>query len=63
MAKKSTLTDGEIANNLLREAIFSAFSTIDVNIKNTNVCIDYEQIKKQALELYEKNKKIIERRK
>lgn len=61
--KKSTLTDGEIANNLLREAIFSAFSTIDVNIKNTNICIDYEQIKKQALELYEKNKKIIERRK
>ena len=60
--KKVTLTDGEIANNLLKEAITSAFPTIEIDIKNTDKNIDYKQIKERALDLYEINKKIIERR-
>ena len=61
--KKSTLTDGEIANNLLKESVISSISTIKINMENTDEIIDYDQIKNKTYELYQANKKIIERRK
>ena len=60
--KKSTITDGQIANNLLREAIYASIPTIDINIKYTDEVIDYKKIKNKVDSLYENNKAIIERR-
>lgn len=60
--KKSTLTDGEISNNLLKECILSSIPTININMENTDENIDYDEIKSKTYNLYKKNKEIIERR-
>lgn len=61
--KKSTLTDGEISNNLLKECILSSIPTININMENTDENIDYDEIKSKTYNLYKTNKEIIERRK
>lgn len=61
--KSSTLTDGEIANNLLLESINSAMPTIRINLLNTSKPYDYDMVKKVARKIYNNNKEIIERRK
>lgn len=55
--KKVTLTDGEIANNLILETTRSAIPTIRLNIK------DYDGPIEKAQKLYRINQDIIERRK
>lgn len=61
--KKTTLTDGEIANNLLLETIKSAMPTIEVNLRYTNKNYHYDELVDEAIKLFERNKDIIERRK
>ena len=56
--KKATLTDGEIANDLLKTASLAALPTIKLNLGN----FKEEVIKEKIEELYQKNKLIIERR-
>ncbi|WP_416334750.1 cyclodeaminase/cyclohydrolase family protein [Anaerococcus sp. DFU013_CI05] len=60
--KKSTLTDGQIANDMLYNAIISSFPTIKINLDKTNVKYDYEDKSERAKSLYQKNLDIIERR-
>lgn len=61
--KKSTLTDGEIANDLLYQALISSLPTIKLNLDRTTASFDLTSKKNEANKLYIKNLKIIERRK
>ena len=60
--KKSTLTDGQISNDLLYEAILSSFATIKINLDQTDLSYDFDEKTKLAKNLYQKNLDIIERR-
>ena len=60
--KKSALTDGQIANDLLKTASLSALATIDLNLQGIENTVDYTSLVKKIRDLYEKNKEIIERR-
>ena len=57
--KKATLTDGEIANDLLRTASLAGLPTIKINLGQFK---EEEVIKEKIENLYQKNKLIIERR-
>lgn len=57
--KKSTLTDGQIANDLLRTASLAGLPTIKINLGQFK---EEEVIKEKIENLYQKNKLIIERR-
>lgn len=61
--KKSTLTDGQIANDLLYQAILSALPTIKINLDCTSNSYDLESIKDKANKIYLDNLNAIERRK
>ncbi|MDO5047103.1 MAG: cyclodeaminase/cyclohydrolase family protein [Anaerococcus sp.] len=61
--KKTTLSDGIIANNLMVEAVRSALPTIEINLKNTQRSYDYKGVLALAKTLGEENEKIIEGRK
>lgn len=63
LARGKNLSDGIIANNLLREAIRSAMPTIEVNLKYTGETYDYESVLAKCENLYKKNVEIIEGRK
>lgn len=60
--KKSTLTDGQISNDLLYQAILSSFATIKINLDQTDLSYDFDEKTKLAKNLYQKNLDIIERR-
>lgn len=60
--KKATLTDGEIANDLLKTANLASLSTIRTNMDRINANISYDSIVSTTESLYQKNKLIIERR-
>lgn len=60
--KKSTSTDGQIANDLLYQATISAFPTIKLNLAKTNYKFDYKQKENQVNKLYKKNLETFERR-
>ncbi|WP_073998661.1 cyclodeaminase/cyclohydrolase family protein [Anaerococcus urinomassiliensis] len=57
--KKTTLTDGQIANDLLKTASLAALPTIKLNLGQFR---DEEFIKEKIEKLYQKNKLLIERR-
>lgn len=57
--KKTTLTDGQIANDLLKTAILSALPTIKLNLGQFR---EEESIREKIEKLFQKNKLIIERR-
>lgn len=61
--KKSTLTDGEIANDLLYQALISSLPTIKLNLDMTRESFDLASKKDEANKLYITNQQIIERRK
>lgn len=61
--KKSTLTDGQIANDILKQTIISALPTIKLNLESLDEKIDFDKYINLAKNLYEENMKIIERRK
>ena len=61
--KKSTITDGEIANDLLYQALISSLPTIKLNLDMTRESFDLASKKDEANKLYIKNQQIIERRK
>lgn len=61
--KKSTLTDGEIANDLLYQALISSLPTLKLNLDMTRESFNLASIKDEANKLYIKNQQIIERRK
>lgn len=61
--KKSTLTDGQIANDLLYQAILSALPTIKINLDCTSNSYDLDSIKDKANKIYLDNLNAIERRK
>lgn len=61
--KKLTLTDGEIANDLLYQALISSLPTIKLNLDITRESFNLASIKDEANKLYIKNQQIIERRK
>lgn len=61
--KKSTLADGEIANELIYSAIKASEPTIKMNLKDTNYRYNLEEVLKEAERLYQNNISIIERRK
>lgn len=61
--KKSTLTDGEIANDLLYQALISSLPTIKLNLDMTTGSFNLASKKDEANKLYIKNQQIIERRK
>ena len=61
--KKSTLTDGEIANDLLYQALISSLPTIKLNLDMTRESFNLASKKDEANKLYIKNQQIIERRK
>lgn len=63
LKRGKNLSDGIIANNLLKEAIRSAMPTIEVNLKYTEETYDYESVLAKCENLYKKNVKIIEGRK
>lgn len=60
--KKSTISDGEIANELLRAAVFSSLPTIKINLGKEETEKLVGKTLEEIINLYEKNKKIIERR-
>ena len=60
--KKTTISDGEIANELLKAAVFSSLPTIKINLGEEKTKKLVEKTLEEILNLYEKNKKIIERR-
>ena len=60
--KKATLTDGEIANDLLKTANLASLSTIRINMDRINANISYDSIESSTELLYKKNKLLIERR-
>lgn len=57
--KKTTLTDGQIANDLLKTASLAALPTIKLNLGQFR---EEESIREKIENLYKKNKLIIERR-
>ena len=61
--KKSTITDGEIANDLLYQALISSLPTIKLNLDMTRESFDLASKKDEAKKIYIKNQQIIERRK
>lgn len=61
--KNSTITDGQIANDILKQTIISALPTIKLNLENFDEKIDLDKYINLANKLYEENKEIIERRK
>lgn len=61
--KISTITDGQIANDILKQTIISALPTIKLNLENFDEKIDLDKYINLANKLYEENKEIIERRK
>lgn len=63
LLRGKNISDGIIANNLLREAIRSAMPTIEVNLKYTEEIYDYESVLEKCENLYQKNVEIIEGRK
>lgn len=60
--KISTISDGQIANNLLSEAINSSLPTIEINLKNISHEYNIESLIEKKDKLYKNNLKIIERR-
>lgn len=61
--KNETLSDGEISNRLMKEAIYSSIINIEINQKFVFYEFDKEYIINKCDSLYIKNQKIIERRK
>ena len=61
--RKSTLADGEIANEMLLSAIRASVPTIKANLKDTNYKYNIEEVIDKANNLYKHNRDIIERRK
>ena len=61
--KSFTISDGEIANILLKAVIDASLPTIDINLNQTNFKYNIDEVKNEAEKLYEKNLIIIERRK
>ena len=61
--KKSTLADGEIANELIYASIKASLPTLDANLKDTNYKYNIGEVLKEADKLYQNNRNIIERRK
>ena len=61
--KKSTLTDGQIACDILNQAIISSISTIKLNLESLDEKIDLDKYINLANNLHMENTKIIERRK
>lgn len=61
--KISTITDGQIANDILKQTIISALPTIKLNLENFDEKIDLDKYINLANNLHEENTKIIERRK
>lgn len=60
--KKTTISDGEIANELLRAAVLSSIPTIKINLGGEETKKIVGRTLEEAEILYKKNKKIIERR-
>lgn len=63
LLRGKNISDGIIANNLLKEAIKSAIPTIEVNLKYTEEIYDYESVLEKCENLYQTNVEIIEGRK
>lgn len=61
--KISTISDGQIANDILKHTIISALPTIKLNLENFDEKIDLDKYINLANSLHEENTKIIERRK
>lgn len=61
--KISTITDGQIANDILKQTIISALPTIKLNLENFDEKIDLDKYINLANSLHKGNTKIIERRK
>lgn len=61
--KISTITDGQIANDILKQTIISALPTIKLNLENFDKKIDLDKYINLANNLHKENTKIIERRK
>lgn len=61
--KKETLCDGEIANNMLKDAIINAMPTIKTNLSAIDEFYDYEKSLDECKRIYNRNVEIIERRK
>lgn len=61
--KISTITDGQIANDILKQTIISALPTIKLNLENFDEKIDLDKYINLANNLHKENTKIIERRK
>ncbi len=61
--KISTITDGQIANDILKQTIISAIPTIKLNLENFDEKIDLDKYINLANNLHKENRKIIERRK
>lgn len=61
--KISTITDGQIANDILKQTIISALPTIKLNLENFDEKIDLDKYINLANSLHKENTKIIERRK
>ena len=61
--KASTLADGEIANEMLYDAIKSSAPTIKANLDGVNYKYDLKKALDEAYKLYQNNRNIIERRK
>lgn len=61
--KKTTLADGDVANELIYGAIKASVPTLEMNLKNTNYKYNIGDVLKEAEKLYYNNRNIIERRK
>lgn len=61
--KISTITDGQIANDILKQTIISALPTIKLNLEKFDEKIDLDKYINLANNLHMENTKIIERRK
>lgn len=61
--KISTITDGQIANDILKQTIISALPTIKLNLENFDEKNDLDKYINLANNLHMENTKIIERRK
>lgn len=61
--KKETLSDGVIANNMLKDAIINALPTIKINLSAIDEFYDYEATVSECMSIYNSNIEIIERRK
>ena len=61
--KRTTLTDGEIANEMLLSVVKSSVLTIKANLNGVNYKYNIDEVLKDAQKLYQHNRDIIERRK